>query len=156
MLNMDEAYQAVEWPAIFLIAGMYSISLAMLQTGAADLIGTWLLNVVRPFGGLGLAAGAYLLSALLTQLMGGQITALVTGPITITAAIALGVDAQAVAVATAIGCSASFLTPIAHPVNILMIGPANYKFRDYFRVGWILTIISFIVLLVGMILFWGL
>ncbi len=156
MLNMDEAYQAVEWPAIFLIAGMYSISLAMLQTGAADLIGTWLLNVVRPFGGLGLAAGAYLLSALLSQVMGGQVTALVTGPITITAAIALGVDAQAVAVATAIGCSASFLTPIAHPVNILMIGPANYKFRDYFRVGWILTIISFIVLLVGMILFWGL
>lgn len=156
VLSMDEAYKAVEWPAIFLIAGMYAISIAMLQTGAADLMGTWLLNIVQPIGPLGLAAGAYLLSGLLTQVMGGQVTALVTGPITITAAIAMGVDAQAIAVATAIGCSASFLTPIAHPVNILMIGPANYKFRDFFRIGWILTLISFAMLLLGMVLFWNL
>lgn len=156
VLSMDEAYKAVEWPAIFLIAGMYAISLAMLQTGAARLMGTWLLGIVEPIGPLGLAAGAYILSALLTQVMGGQVTALVTGPITITAAIAMGVDAQAIAVATAIGCSASFLTPIAHPVNILMIGPANYKFRDFFRVGWILTLITFAMLLVGMVIFWKL
>ena len=156
VLSMDEAYKAVEWPAIFLIAGMYAISLAMLQTGAAELMGTWLLNVVEPIGPLGLAAGAYLLSALLTQVMGGQVTALVTGPITITAAISMGVNAQAIAVATAIGCSASFLTPIAHPVNILMIGPANYKFRDFFRVGWVLTLITFAMLLIGMKIFWKL
>ena len=156
VLSMDEAYKAVEWPAIFLIAGMYAISLAMLQTGAAELMGTWLLGVVEPIGPLGLAAGAYLLSALLTQVMGGQVTALVTGPITITAAISMGVNAQAIAVATAIGCSASFLTPIAHPVNILMIGPANYKFRDFFRVGWVLTLITFAMLLIGMKIFWKL
>jgi di/tricarboxylate transporter len=66
------------------------------------------------------------------------------------------VSPQAIAVATAIGCSASFLTPLSHPVNILMIAPANYTFGDFFRVGWRLTLLCFVVLLLGMKLFWGL
>jgi di/tricarboxylate transporter len=156
LLSMEEAYRTMEWPAIFLIAGMYSLSLAMVKTGLAAIIGQGVVSLVTPFGPLGLAAGAYLLSAVLTQVMGGQVTALVTAPITISAAISLGVNPQAIAVATAIGCSASFLTPIAHPVNVLMIGPGNYKFDDFFRVGWILTVICFIMLIVGMILFWRL
>ena len=156
LITMEEAYQAVEWQPLFLIAGMYTISLAMVQTGAADLISRVLLNLVEPFGGLGLAAGAFIFSALLTQFMGGHATALVSGPITISAAIALGVSPQAVAVATAIGCSASFLTPMSHPVNILVIGPGNYQLKDFLRIGWILSIICFVMLLVGMALFWGL
>jgi len=74
----------------------------------------------------------------------------------ISAAIHLQISPQAVAVATAIGCSASFLTPIAHPVNILMIAPANYEFKDFIRVGWGLTIVSFVMLLVGLVIFWRL
>jgi di/tricarboxylate transporter len=155
-LTMEEAYGSIEWQAIFLIAGMYVVSEAMVQTHLADLLGNGMIRAVTPFGSLGLAAGAYLLTAGLTQVMGGQVTALVTGPVTISAAIQMGVSAQAIAVATAIGCSASFLTPFAHPVNILMIAPGNYTFRDFFRIGWPLTLISFIVLLVGMTVFWRL
>jgi di/tricarboxylate transporter len=146
----------MEWRAIFLIAGMYSVSIAMVQTGLAALIGNEVIKLVSPFGPLGLAAGAYLLTAALTQLMGGQVTALVTGPIAISAALSMHTSPQAMAVAAAIGCSASFLTPIAHPVNILMIGPGNYRFGDFFRAGWPLTVISFVFLLIGMILFWRL
>lgn len=156
VLTMDEAYKSISWQAIFLIAGMYTVSVAMIETGLANLLGSTLLNFVTPLGPLGLAGGSYLLSALLTQLMGGQVTAMVTGPITISAAINMGVNPQAIAVATAIGCSASFFTPLAHPVNILMIAPANYTFGDFFRIGWKLTLLSFVMLLVGMILFWGL
>ncbi len=156
VLDMEEAYQAVEWQAIMLIAGMYSVSLAMVNTGLAQMIGDWMLSLVTPLGPLGLAGGAYVLTSLLTQVMGGQVTVLVTGPITISAAISLHTDPQAVAVATAIGCSASFFTPIAHPVNILMIAPANYQFRDFFHIGWRLTIVCFIVLIIGLILFWRL
>lgn len=156
VINMDEAYRSVEWQAIFLIAGMYVVSLAMVNTGLASLLGNWLLPLVTPFGPLGLAAGAYLLTAFLTQFMGGQVSALVTGPIVISAAIAIGANPQAVAVATAIGCSASFFTPMAHPVNILMIAPANYRFSDFIRAGWLLTIVSFAMLLVGLALFWRL
>ncbi len=156
LLAMEEAYRVVEWQAIFLIAGMYSVSLAMVRTGLAAEIGSAMVSLVAPLGPLGLAAGSYILTSLLTQVMGGQVTALVTGPIAISAAIAAHTNPQAMAVATAIGCSASFFTPLAHPVNILMIGPANYKFGDFFRVGWGLTLVSFVVLLVGMKLFWRL
>ena len=152
--TIEESYQAIHWQAIFLIAGMYAVSLAMVQTGLAADIGVVLLGIVKPLGGIGLAAGAYLLSAGLTQLMGGQITALVTGPITISAAIAMGSNPQAIAVATAIGCSASFLTPMAHPVNVLMIGPGNYQFKDFPHMGWMLTIISFVMLMLGLAIFW--
>ncbi len=155
-INIEEAYKSIHWQAIFLIAGMYSVSLAMVETGLAGQTANLLIYTLEPLGGLGLAAGAFLLSAFLTQIMGGQITALVSGPITIGAAISLGINPQAIAVATAIGCSVSFLTPMAHPVNVMMIRPGNYKFGDFARVGWILTILSFGMLLLGMKLFWNL
>ena len=154
LVSTVEAYRAIEWQAIFLIAGMYAVSLAMVQTGLAGLLGKSMLALVTPFGALGVAAGAYLLTAFLTQFMGGQVSALITGPVVISAAIAIGANPQAVAVATAIGCSASFFTPLAHPVNILMIAPANYKFSDFLKAGWVLTILSFGMLLVGLKLFW--
>lgn len=155
-LDIEEAYRSVNWQAIILIAGMYSVSLAMVNTGLAQMIGDGLLALVVPLGPLGLAGGAYVLTSLLTQVIGGQVTALVTGPITISAAISMHTNAQAIAVATAIGCSASFFTPIAHPVNILMIAPANYQFRDFLHIGWRLTVMCFIMLIVGMALFWRL
>ena len=156
VLDIDEAYRAINWQAIIMIAGMYSVSLAMVNTGLAKLIGEHLMRLVYPFGKLGLATGAYLLSALFTQVIGGQVSILLSGPITISAAIAMHTNPQAVAVATAIGCSASFLTPIAHPVNILMITPANYQFRDFLNIGWRLTLVCIFGLIIGLILFWKL
>jgi di/tricarboxylate transporter len=156
VLSMEEAYHAVEWSVIFQVAGMVALSQAMVQTGLSTLVGGLLLRLSAPFGALGLAGGSFLLAALLTQFMGGQVTALVVGPVVISSALAVGVNPQAVAVAAAIGCSASFLTPMAHPVNILMMAPGNYRFGDFFRVGWPLMLICFGMLLVGMRLFWGL
>jgi di/tricarboxylate transporter len=71
ILSMEEAYRSIEWQAIFLIAGMFAVSLAMVETGLARLLGNGMVQLVTPFGPLGLAAGAYILSAILTQLMGG-------------------------------------------------------------------------------------
>jgi di/tricarboxylate transporter len=154
-LTMEEAYAGMEWNAIFLIAGMYAASQAMVNTGAAALIGEQVVRWVEPLGGLGLVGGAYLLSAVLTQVIGGQVTAFVTAPITISAAITLGVNPQAVAIATAMGCSASFITPISHAVNVLVMGPGGYAMRDFARVGAGLLAVCFVMLLVGMRVFWG-
>lgn len=156
IMPVNEAYRAVEWPAVFLIAGMYVVSLAMVQTGLATLLGNSMIALTLPLGPLGLAAGAYLLTTLLTQFMGGQVTALVTGPIAISAAIRMGINPQAIAVATALGCSAAFLTPMAHPVNMLTIAPGNYRFTDFLKIGALLTLVSSGMLLVGLILFWRL
>jgi len=154
LYSVEEAYAAMPWQALLLVAGMYSVSLAMVHTGLAALVGDGIVGWVAPYGAIGLAAGAYLVTALLTQVIGGQVAALVTGPITIAAAIRLHQNPQAVAVATAIGCSAAFLTPMAHPVNLLVIGPGNYQFKDFARVGIPLTLVSFAALLLGMRLFW--
>lgn len=156
LIKPEEAYSAIKWRAIFLIAGTIALSLAMVETQLAQLFGGFVVATVEPFGAMGLVVGAYGLSAILTQLMGGQISPLVVGPITISAAIHLGVNPQAIAVVTAIAGSVSFITPLSHPVNILMIAPANYTFRDFVKSGWILTILCFIALLIAVPLVWEL
>lgn len=153
-LEMEEAYRSINWQVIVIIGSMYSVSLAMVNTGLSQMIGDRLLGIFQTSGPVGLALGAYLLSSFLTQLMGGQVTALVSGPIAISAALSMHFDPHPVAMASAIGCSASFFTPIAHPVNILMIAPASYKFRDFFHIGWKLTVVCFVALAIGLVLFW--
>ena len=154
LFSVEEAYASMPWQAIVLVAGMYSVSLAMVHTGLAAMVSDSVVGWVAPYGGIGLAAGAYLLTALLTQVIGGQVAALVTGPVTIAAALRLHQNPQAVAVATAIGCSAAFLTPVAHPVNLLVIGPGNYEFKDFVRIGLPLTVVCFAALLAALYLFW--
>ena len=156
LLKPEEAYGAIKWRAIFLIAGTIALSVAMIHTGLAAMIGDAVVNVAGPFGKMGLVAGAYLLSAVLTQVMGGQISPLVVGPIVISAAIRLGVNPQAIAVVTAIAGSVSFITPLSHPVNILMIAPGNITFRDFVRTGIPLTVVCFIALMIATPLFWPL
>ena len=156
LMKPDDVYQTIKWRAIFLIAGTISISYAMVQTNLAQVFGDAIVRLVSPLGAMGLIAGAYFLSAALTQVMGGQISPLVVAPITISAALQLGVNPQAVALVTAIAGSISFITPLSHPVNIIMIAPANYTFRDFVKSGWALTIVCFIALMIAIPLFWKL
>ena len=114
-----------------------------------------MVGVFAPFGALALIAGLFLLTTLVVQVVGGQVSALILGPIAVSAALQFGIDPQAVGVAVAIGCSTAFLTPMAHPVNMLMMGPGGYVPADFTRVGIGMTILTFLVLTVGMVVFWG-
>lgn len=155
-MKLEEAYEAVEWQVIFLIAGMLPISIGLINTGLADRIGQWMVSGLADFGVLPLIIGMFTLTIFVAQVIGGQVTALVVGPIAISATLQVdSSSAQAMAVAVAIGCSTAFLTPIAHPVNILMMGPGGYQFSDFFRVGLGNTIIVLLGLIAGMIIFWG-
>lgn len=156
LISMEAAYRGMEWQALLLIAGMYPLSLALVNTGIAQHFGEYVVRALEPLGALGLVAGAFLGTVAVAQLITGQVAILIAAPIFISAAIHAQVNPQAVAVATAIACSTCFLSPLSHPVNILMIGPGNYQFKDFFRAGWLLTILSFVTLLIGMKLFWGL
>lgn len=153
-INLDDAYRGIGWRVIFLIAGMLPLSLAMTNTGLAEHVGQALVGAAAPFGALALVAALFLLTVLVTQVIGGQVTALILGPIAVTAALQSHIDPQAVAVAVAIGCSAAFLTPIAHPVNVLMMGPGSYTPRDFLKVGSGMLLVAFVALLVGMKLIW--
>ena len=154
-LNAEEAYRAIEWRVVVLIAGMLPIGTALVATGLAEKIGTQLTSGMFAAGPLALIAGLFVITVALTQFVGGQVASLIIGPIAISAAVKLQVDPQAVAVAVAIACSTAFITPIAHPVNVLMMGPGGYAFGDFFKVGVLMTLVTFVLLLVGMAVFWG-
>lgn len=141
-LSMDEAYEAVEWRVIFLIAGMLPISTGMINSGLADTIGNLMLDIFAGSSGMALIMGMFALTTLTTQLIGGQVTALIIGPIALTAGAQVGADLHAMAIAVSIGCSTAFLTPLAHPVNLLIIGSGGYKSTDFLRVGIGMTIIT--------------
>jgi di/tricarboxylate transporter len=155
-LTMDEAYQSIEWRAVFLIAAMLPVSIAMNRTGAAEYLGQLLVNGLAPWGPLALMAGLFAVTTLLTQMMPGQVTAVVLAPIAISAAQKFGMNPYALAMAVALGTSMAFLTPLGHPVNVLVMGTGGYKFRDYFRVGAPMTALLLVVVLVFLPLFWPL
>ncbi len=152
-VNVDDAYRGIEWRVVFLIAGMLPLSSALSNTGLAARVGA-LVSSLAPFGPAILIATLFTLTTLITQVIGGQVSALLIGPVAVSAALQAGVNPQAAAVAVAIACSTAFLTPIAHPVNVLMMGPGGYTFTDFFRVGLGLTLVTFVGLLLGLALFW--
>lgn len=155
-LSMEDAYRAIEWRVVVLIAGMLPIGTALVQTGLGDRIGTVITAGFAHAGPLVLLVGLYLITILLTQVVGGQVAALIVGPIAVSIAMHTGINPQALAVAVAMACSVAFLTPIAHPVNILMMGPGGYTPRDFVRVGLGQTLVCILTLIVVMPLFWKL
>lgn len=154
-LRMEEFYAAVDWRTIFLVAGMLPLSLALTETGLADRVGAFLEMSLMNASPLLLFAVIALLTMLVVQVIGGQVTPLLVGPIAINAALQMGIDPRAMAVAVAMACSLAFITPISHPVNILMMGPGGYKFSDFSKVGIGMTIVTLLTMLLGFSLLWG-
>jgi len=155
-LTMDEAYRSIEWRSVFLIAGMLPTSIALTQSGATAWLGGLVVSALARWGPVTLAGGMFLLAAGLTQVLSGQVTAVVVAPVAIAAAQQVGADPRALAMATALGCSMSFMTPTSHPVNLFVMGPGGYRFRDFLRVGLPLTLLELGVVLVVLPLFWPL
>ena len=147
-LTMDEAYQAIEWRSIFLIAAILPVGLALSKTGAAATIGASLVNLLGGWGAWAVVGGLLIITTLLTQVMSGQATAVILAPIAIQAAQTVHADPRVFALAVAYGCSLAFLTPLSHPSNLLVMGPGGYKYMDYIRVGTLLTLILIALILV--------
>jgi len=155
-VRMDEAYRVVEWRAVFLIAGMLPLSIALDTSGAAAYLGDSLLSVTARFGPLGAATMLNLAAVGLSLLVGGQAAAVILAPIAIAAGQGIGADPRAMAMAVAVGCSLAFITPLGHPANLLVMGPGGYTFRDYWRLGAPVTVVAILVVILGLHLVWGL
>lgn len=156
VLTMDQAYQSIEWRSVFLVAGMLPMGIAITKTGAAALLADWLVAFLGVSGPLVLLAGLFVVTTLLTQAMNGAAVAAVMAPIAIHAAQSIGADPRAMVMGVALASSMAFLTPLGHAVNVLVMGPGGYSFRDYFRVGLPLTLLLSIVIMLLLPLFWPL
>jgi di/tricarboxylate transporter len=154
-LTMDDAYRSVEWKAIFLIAGMWPLGIAIRSTGLADSFAQWM-GGLTAHGSDVLALGLIFTGLLLTQFLGAQVASIVLTPVGLTMAAAAGADPRALGMAIALSCSLAFLTPLGHPVNILVMGSGGYSFRDYLKVGGPLTVIVLLIIMAGLKIFWGL
>ncbi len=153
-LSMEEAYLQIEWKAVFLIAGMLPLGIAMETSGAAALIGSSLINLIGGFGPTAVVGGLFILAALGSQFMPNPAVAVLLAPITLTAAGNLGVSPYPLMMAVAVSSSAAFLSPVGHAANMLVMGPGGYKFSDYIKVGLPLTLIVMITVLLILPLFW--
>jgi di/tricarboxylate transporter len=155
-VGLNDAFRGIEWKAIFLIAGLWPLSIALQSTGLAESAVSTLLNLLGTIQPMVLVAVFLTLSMILTLLISGQVAAIVMIPLALAAAQAVGLDARPFAMAVAMGCSLAFLTPLGHPVNIMVMNPGGYSFKDYAKVGLPLTIIAYVLILFLIHIFWGL
>jgi di/tricarboxylate transporter len=154
-LTPQEAYEAVDWRMLVLIAGMMALGRAMTKTGAVDLLADAVVDQIGGLGPLGLLAGFYLLTVLLTQPMSNQAAALVVLPVAIGVALEAGINPRAMAVTVTLAASSSFLTPL-EPSCLLVYGPGRYRFFDFPRLGAGLTLLVLLLTLLVVPAIWGL
>ena len=155
-ITMDEAYEAIEWKAIMLIAGMLSLGVAMQETGVTTLLADSVLGSLAFLGPHGIIAGLYLITCLFAQVMPTAAVAVLMAPMAIVTASNLGLSPYALTMVVALGSSASFLSPVGHPVNLLVMGIGGYRFTDYTKVGLPLVILFGLIAVFVLPLFWPL
>jgi len=147
-------YDAVDWPVIVLLAALIPVAGAMERTGAADVIGRFLLEGIaqgHPVVGL---AVILVVTMTLSDVMNNAATAAVMCPVAIGTAAQLGASADPYLMAVAIGASCAFLTPIGHQNNTLILGPGGFRFGDYWRLGLPLEILVLIVSIPMLLMVW--
>jgi di/tricarboxylate transporter len=155
-LTMEEAYRHIEWRAVFLIAGMLPLGIAMQQTGAADYLARGVVEVVGPLGPTGVMAGLFLLTALITQVMPTPAVVVLMVPIAISTGLGMGLSPYALAMVVAVAASGSSLNPVSHPANSLVMGPGGYRFGDFLKVGIPLIGLTLVIALILLPLVWPL
>ncbi len=153
-LTMEQAYRAIDWRAVFLIAGTLPLGMAMAETGTAQYLAAQLLDLLGGLGPWAIIAGLYVVTALATLVIPTPALVVLMAPICITASRKLGIEPQTSLMAIAMAASSAFATPIAHPANLMVMGPGGYRFGDYVRLGVPLTLLVCAVVMVLLQVFW--
>jgi di/tricarboxylate transporter len=155
VVTIEQAYRAIGWTTVILVAGMLPLSTAMRTTGAAEQLASRLVDVVGDSGPYPLIIGLFVLAAVLGQLISNMATALIVIPIALSAAAELDVAVSPVLMSLNIACAAALLTPIATPANLMVMEPGGYRFGDYWRLGAVIMAWYFAVAVVYVPLIWS-
>jgi di/tricarboxylate transporter len=148
-LQMRDAYRALQGDVLILIAGTIALGTAMQKTGTSRLYAEAFLGIFSDFSPVFILGAVILLTSISTQILSNNATAVLLLPIAISTAIGLGVDPKPFIIAVCFGASACFATPIGYQTNLLVYGPAGYRFSDYLKLG---IPLNFVVLIMGTLL----
>jgi di/tricarboxylate transporter len=153
-LSMEEAYRAIEWRSVFLIAGMLPLGLALEQTGAARLLADGVIAAVGGYGPRVAIAAIVIITAIGTQFIPTSALVVLMAPIAYNTAIDLNMSPLALMMALAMAASSSFASPVSHPANVMIMGPGGYRFNDYVKVGLPLTLVVLVLVVILVPIFW--
>jgi di/tricarboxylate transporter len=154
VLTLPQIYRGIDWNTCILIGAMIPPATAMTKTGAAALIGDYVVNTLGGAGPVVVLAGIFLATAAISQFISNTSAALVMMPIGLATASELGVSALPMMMGVAMGASASFLTPFANGVSMMVHGPGGYRFGDYWQLGLVVMAWALLVTLVAVPLYW--
>ena len=149
VLRIDEAYEAVSWPTVFLLASLIPLGQAVQNTGTAAWIAQQILTLLDGWPIWGLQAGVAVLATAFTLVMSNVGATVLLVPLAVSIAVAAGGDPAIFALTVAISTSNSFLIP-THQVNALIMGPAGYRVTDFMKSGGIMTLLFLVVSLTVM------
>jgi di/tricarboxylate transporter len=154
VLTVGQAYRAVSWTTVILVAGMIPLSTAMQETGAAALVAEGLVGAVGGAGPHALLFGLVLLTVLFGQMISNMATAFIVIPIAVSVAAETGTSVLPLLMAVNVAAAASFLTPVATPANLMVMGPGGYRFGDYWKLGLPLALLFILVATLLVPLIW--
>ncbi|HCM3964597.1 TPA: SLC13 family permease [Salmonella enterica subsp. enterica serovar Kentucky] len=147
-IDAESAYKAIHWPSIILIVGMMPFAQALQKTGGVSLVVQGLMNIGGGYGPYMMLGCLFVLCAVTGLFISNTATAVLMAPIALAAAKSMGVSPYPFAMAVAMAASAAFMTPVSSPVNTLVLGPGNYSFSDFVKLGVPFTLIVMAVCIV--------
>lgn len=133
-LDMEAAYRSINWESVVLIAAILPMATALQKTGGMDLI-VRQLGALESAGPVALLAAIFAVTGVLSQVISNTATAVLVAPVALRAALEIGASPYPFLMAVAVAASSAFATPVASPINMLVLGPGAYRFGDFFRVG---------------------
>ncbi|GAA4048699.1 SLC13 family permease [Agromyces indicus] len=154
VLDLPQVWRSIQWSTVVLIAGLIPLSTAFIETGAAELVAGWLLDLVGTASPHLALLAICLLTLLLGQVISNAATVLVMIPIAVSVAATLDASVQPFMMALTVVGAAAFFTPIATPVNLMVLEPGGYRFGDYWRLGTPLALAYVVIAVLWVPLIW--
>lgn len=155
-MTIDDAYAAVDWKSIVLIAGMLPMSIALEKVGLVAMVASNLTDALGAMSPLLVMSCLFLMTSVFTQVLSNTATTVLIAPIALASAQNLGLQPYAFLMTVAIAASMAFASPVASPTNTLVMGAGNYRFKDYIRVGGPLILITMVITVLVLPLLWPL
>ena len=152
--TVQEAYEAINWQVIFLLAGILSLGVALEKHGGVEIIASFIIDGLGKYGPRATLAGFYFAAAVLTGVISNQATAILLAPVAITAGQELGVDPRPMVLSITFAASASFITPVGYQTNTLIYGAGDYRFADFFKIGTPLTLLFGVLAVIFLPMIW--